>query len=261
MQLTSAESCAIINHVAAVMRQTKYKNADMAESADALASGASPRKGVEVQVLLSAPTLYFVCNSKFPCIEYADMAESADALASGASPRKGVEVQVLLSAPKRTLECSRVLFLSFYGKTGKELQMQPLPETKRLFLREWTMQDLDAWAAILSDAEVMRYYPKPFDRQNVQDWIAWNLENYRTDGFGLWAVHLRATGELLGDCGITMQQIHGQRLPEIGFHMKKSVWGQGYATEAAKACLAWGMQQTDFPAFYCYQKSTNLPSR
>ena len=217
MQLTSAGSCAIINHVAAVMQQTKYKNADMAES--------------------------------------------ADALASGASPRKGVEVQVLLSAPKRTLECSGVLFLSFYGKTGKELQMQALSETKRLFLREWTMQDLDAWAAILSDAEVMRYYPKPFDRQNVQDWIAWNLENYRTDGFGLWAVHLRATGELLGDCGITMQQIHGQRLPEIGFHMKKSVWGQGYATEAAKACLAWGMQQTDFPAFYCYQKSTNLPSR
>ena len=139
--------------------------------------------------------------------------------------------------------------------------MQALPETKRLFLREWTMQDLDAWAAILSDAEVMRYYSKPFDRQKVQDWIAWNLENYRTDGFGLWAVHLRATGELLGDCGITMQQIHGQRLPEIGFHMKKSVWGQGYATEAAKACLAWGMQQTDFPAFYCYQKSTNLPSQ
>ena len=50
--------------------------------------------------------------------------------------------------------------------------MQALPETKRLFLREWTMQDLDAWAAILSDAEVMRYYPKPFDRQKVQDWIA-----------------------------------------------------------------------------------------
>ena len=118
--------------------------------------------------------------------------------------------------------------------------MQALPETKHLFLREWTMQDLDAWAAILSDAEMMRYYPKPFDRQNVQDWIAWNLENYRTDGFGLWAVHLRATGELLGDCGITMQQIHGQRLPEIGFHMKKSVWGKGYATEAARACLAWG---------------------
>ena len=119
MQLTSAGSCAIINHVAAVMQQTKYKNADMAESADALASGASPRKGVEVQVLLSAPTLYFVCNSKFPCIEYADMAESADALASGASPRKGVEVQVLLSAPKRTLECSGVLFFVFLRENRK----------------------------------------------------------------------------------------------------------------------------------------------
>ena len=77
--------------------------------------------------------------------------------------------------------------------------MQALPETKRLFLREWTMQDLDAWAAILSDAEVMRYYPKPFDRQKVQDWIAWNLENYRTDGFGLWAgIRHRGSKSLLG---------------------------------------------------------------
>ena len=54
MQLTSGESCAIINHVAAVMQQTKYKNADMAESADALASGASGSNTVQVQVLLSA---------------------------------------------------------------------------------------------------------------------------------------------------------------------------------------------------------------
>ena len=76
------------------------QNADMAELADALASGASPRKGVEVQVLLSAPC-FPRCN-KFICLRkriYADMAELADALASGASPRKGVEVQVLLSAP------------------------------------------------------------------------------------------------------------------------------------------------------------------
>lgn len=55
MQLTSAGSCAIINHVAAVMQQTKYKNADMAESADALASGASGGNLVEVQVFLPAP--------------------------------------------------------------------------------------------------------------------------------------------------------------------------------------------------------------
>ena len=69
----------------------------MAELADALASGASPRKGVEVQVLLSAPEDLLLCNvGKYP---YADMAELADALASGARLRKEVEVQVLLSAP------------------------------------------------------------------------------------------------------------------------------------------------------------------
>ena len=56
MQLTSAGSCAIINHVAAVMQQTKYKNADMAESADALDSGSSGSNTVCVQVTLSAPS-------------------------------------------------------------------------------------------------------------------------------------------------------------------------------------------------------------
>ena len=82
------------------MQQTKYKNADMAESADALASGASPRKGVEVQVLLSAPISFFEKGAKKNQVSiFADMAELADALASGASLRKEVEVQVLLSAP------------------------------------------------------------------------------------------------------------------------------------------------------------------
>ena len=72
----------------------------MAESADALASGASPRKGVEVQVLLSAPSYFIQLNFNVTFL-YADMAESADALASVASPRMGAEVQVLLSAPSR----------------------------------------------------------------------------------------------------------------------------------------------------------------
>ena len=97
--MTNQKSCAIIILVA---ENTAYKNADMAELADALASGASPRKGVEVQVLLSAPCFHSMQQVHI-CLRkriYADMAELADALASGASPRKGVEVQVLLSAPR-----------------------------------------------------------------------------------------------------------------------------------------------------------------
>lgn len=64
MQLTSAGSCAIINHVAAVMQQTKYKNADMAESADALDSGSSGSNTVCVQVTLSAPSsqMAIICH-------------------------------------------------------------------------------------------------------------------------------------------------------------------------------------------------------
>ena len=97
--MTNRFCCAIIILVATANTE-KQTTADMAELADALASGASPRKGVEVQVLLSAPISFFEKGAKKNQVSiFADMAELADALASGASRRKEVEVQVLLSAP------------------------------------------------------------------------------------------------------------------------------------------------------------------
>ena len=65
-------------------------------------------------------------------------------------------------------------------------------ETKRLLLREYKIEDFDALYEILSDVDVMKYYPKPFDAERVKGWIKWNQENYKNYGFGLWAVCLKA---------------------------------------------------------------------
>ena len=133
-------------------------------------------------------------------------------------------------------------------------------ETRRLILREMTEEDFSALYAIFSDPETMQYYPEAFDADRVRSWIARNQRRYQDDGFGLWAVVLKQTGEVIGDCGITMQPIHGQMLPEIGYHIHKNHQRRGYASEAAERCMEYLFDQTDFPEAYSYMKYTNVPS-
>ena len=119
-------------------------------------------------------------------------------------------------------------------------------ETKRLRIREYTMDDFDGLYKILSDKETMKYYPKPYDNDGVRRWINWCLESYKQNNFGLWALELKDTGEFIGDCGISMQSIDGETLPEIGYHINKSYWRQGYAKEACLAVKNWFFENTDF---------------
>ena len=133
-------------------------------------------------------------------------------------------------------------------------------ETGRLLLREYTMDDFEALYEILSDPETMRHYPAPFDKARTKGWITWNLANYEKLGFGLWAVVLKETGAFIGDCGITLQTIDGERLPEIGYHVHKKHWRRGYAKEAAAAVRDWGFQNTRYDALYSCMKHTNVAS-
>lgn len=133
-------------------------------------------------------------------------------------------------------------------------------ETERLILREYTMDDFDDLYEILSDEETMKHYPKPFDEEKVRYWINWNITNYETFGFGLWAVVLKDTNEMIGDCGITMQIIDGEIKPEIGYHINKKYQRRGYATEAARKCRDYVFQNTPFNIIYSYMKYTNIGS-
>ena len=133
-------------------------------------------------------------------------------------------------------------------------------ETERLILREYTMDDFDALYEILSDPETMKHYPKPYDEAGTNRWLTWSLNNYKEYGFGLWAIELKENGKFIGDCGITMQNIDGQQLPEIGYHIHKNYWRKGYAKEAATAVRDWAFANTEFDTLYSYMKYTNVGS-
>ena len=133
-------------------------------------------------------------------------------------------------------------------------------ETVRLSLREFTPQDADALALVISDPETMRHYPAPYDRAGVEQWIERNRRRYRDDGVGLWAMELNKPQELIGDCGIILQQVDGEPLYEIGYHLRRDFWGRGFATEAAIACRNWAFVHLETDRLISLIRPENLPS-
>ena len=138
--------------------------------------------------------------------------------------------------------------------------MKKILETERLILREYTTEDFDSLYEILSDKENMSHYPKPYDENGTRRWLNWSFDNYSKYGFGLWAVELKETGQFIGDCGITMQNIDGIQLPEIGYHIHKRYWRRGFGKEAASAVRDWCFNNTEFDAVYSYMTASNVPS-
>ena len=133
-------------------------------------------------------------------------------------------------------------------------------ETERLILREYTYGDFEGLRAIISDPETMKFYVRPYDENGVKRWLDWCINSYRNNGFGLWAIELRESGEFIGDCGISLQNIDGEILPEIGYHINKNHWQKGYAKEAARAVRNWLFENTEYERAYSYMNSENIAS-
>lgn len=134
-------------------------------------------------------------------------------------------------------------------------------ETSRVILREFSPADVDALSLVLSDPATMCFYPNPYDRPGVEEWISRNLRRYAQDGHGLWAMTLKTSGELVGDCGLTVQQVDGANEIEIGYHVRRDLWGQGLATEAARACRDYGFARLPVERLISLIRPENLPSR
>ena len=134
-------------------------------------------------------------------------------------------------------------------------------ETQRLVLREFQHEDLDALAAILCDRETMRYYPVSFDSAAVADWIQRNRTRYANHGHGLWAMILKSTRELIGDCGLVRQSVDAVDEIEIGYHVRRDLWNQGYASEAARACRDYGFANLKVDRLISLIRPENLASR
>jgi len=134
-------------------------------------------------------------------------------------------------------------------------------ETERLYLRELVLNDKKELMKVLSDPESMQFYPHPFSEEEVEKWIQWNIENYQQYQHGLWAVIIKVGDIFIGDCGITMQDIVDEIVPEIGFHIIKEYRNQGFATEAAQACKKYAFNVFHYPKIFSYTRIQNIPSQ
>jgi len=116
------------------------------------------------------------------------------------------------------------------------MQHKIILETDRTILREMTADDFDNLCTILQDEKAMYAYEHAFGDDEVQDWLDRNLKRYAEDGFGLWMIQDKQTGGFIGQCGLTLQQADGRQELEIGYLLRRDLWGNGYAIEAAMAC-------------------------
>ena len=134
-------------------------------------------------------------------------------------------------------------------------------ETQRLYLREMTQRDFGALSRILQDEETMYAYNGAFNNEETQEWLDRQIARYRKYGFGLWAVVLKETDEMIGQCGLTMQPWNGQEVLEIGYLLQRAYWHQGYATEAAKVCREYAFTKLDADEVCSIIRDTNTASQ
>lgn len=134
-------------------------------------------------------------------------------------------------------------------------------ETNRLLLREMTLSDMGALSLILQDKKVMYAYNGAFNDKETLIWMQKQLQRYKDYGFGLWGVFLKDTNEMIGQCGITMQEYKTAQVPEIGYLLAHKYWHNGYAIEAATACREYGFSTLNFDELYSIIRDTNVASQ
>lgn len=134
-------------------------------------------------------------------------------------------------------------------------------ETDRLYLREMKQSDFVALCKILQDEEVMYAYEHAFSTEEVQEWLAKQLKRYEDHGFGLWAVILKQTDEMIGQCGLTLQTWGKREVIEIGYLFQKKYWHNGYAIESAIGCKKFAFEQLDKDEVFSIIRDTNIASQ
>ena len=138
-------------------------------------------------------------------------------------------------------------------------------ETERLILRPWEDRDLDAFAAMNADPEVMRYFPSVMDRDGTAAMMERARAKLTADGFCVFPVERKVDGAFLGFVGLNRPS-YDKPLPfdpcvEFAWRLVRSAWGQGYATEAAKAWMGFGFETLGLDEIVAFTTVTNIPSQ
>jgi RimJ/RimL family protein N-acetyltransferase len=135
--------------------------------------------------------------------------------------------------------------------------------TDRLLLRQWRDSDREPFAALNADPAVMEHFPALQTREQSDSLIDRNIPELDERGWGLWALEVKDTGEFIGFTGLNVPTFDAPFLPgvEIGWRLAKGAWGNGYASEAARAALAYGFGPAELGGIVSFTATTNLPSQ
>lgn len=135
-------------------------------------------------------------------------------------------------------------------------------KTARLIVRQWRDEDYAPFAAMVADPDVMRYFPRTLSREESDERIDFYRSLIDRDGWGLWALQLRETGEFIGFTGLHEVEPELPFAPavEIGWRLATKAWGKGYASEAAAAALRFGFEDLSFSEIAAYAAVENARS-
>ena len=139
---------------------------------------------------------------------------------------------------------------------------QAVMETERLLLRKLTPGDLDSLVEIYGDPRAMRYFEKVYTHDEILErFLNRNLARYRDPGYGMYAVESKREGEFLGLAGPNPEEVDGERYIEVGYSFKPAAWGNGYATEAAAACVRYAFERLGAQRVVSFIDPDNRPSQ
>lgn len=135
--------------------------------------------------------------------------------------------------------------------------------TERLLLRQWKDSDREPFAALNADPVVMEHFPAIRTRAESDELVDRATVSIERSGFGLWAAEVRATGQFIGFIGLAVPSFEASFLPgiEIGWRLAKDAWGNGYATEGARAALAHAFGPAGLDEVLSWTTTTNKPSQ
>ncbi len=135
-------------------------------------------------------------------------------------------------------------------------------QTQRLILRSWQLSDLEPFAQMNADGEVMKYFPATLSRQESNQMVERIEKHHQIHGFGLWAVEERSTGSFIGFVGLNVPSFQAHFTPtvEVGWRLARPFWGQGYATEGAKKAIDYGFEVIGLSEIVSFTSQLNLRS-
>lgn len=137
--------------------------------------------------------------------------------------------------------------------------MAEVLRTERLVVRELEPGDLEFVAEMLADPVTMRFWPRPYTREEAAQWIERHRSAYCDVGSGYWLCSL-VDGVPVGQVGVLRHDTDELEDWGLGYVLDRPYWGRGYATEAARACMEWAFARHDPPRVVALIRPENLPS-